>query len=65
MDVLRQKHSVITFDLAIYMKAKEIQWRRPEEFKNTVIRMGAQDEIRRLRMRFHYGNVQYMQVSVA
>ena len=40
MDVLHQKHSVITFDLAIYMKAKEIQWRRPEEFKNTVIRMG-------------------------
>lgn len=40
MEVLDQKHSVITFDLAIYMKAKEIQWRRPEEFKNTVIRMG-------------------------
>ena len=40
MDVLHQKHSVITFDLAIYMKAKEIQWRRPEEFENTVIRMG-------------------------
>ena len=40
MDVLHQKHSVITFDVAIYMKAKEIQWRRPEEFKNTVIRIG-------------------------
>ena len=40
MKALDQKHSVITFDLAIYMKAKEIQWRRPEEFKNTVIRMG-------------------------
>ena len=32
MAVLNQKHSVITFDLAIYTKAKEIQ--------NTVIRMG-------------------------
>ena len=31
---------VITFDLAIYMKAKEIQWRLVEEFKDTVIRMG-------------------------
>ena len=40
MDVLHQKHSVITFNLAIYMKAKEIQWRRPEEFNNAVIRMG-------------------------
>ena len=40
MEALDQRHSVITFDLAIYMKAKEIQWRRPEEFKNTVIRMG-------------------------
>lgn len=40
MKALNQKHTVITFDLAIYMKAKEIQWRRPEEFKNTVIRMG-------------------------
>ena len=40
MDALGQKHSVITFDLAIYMKAKEIQWRRPEEFIDTVIRMG-------------------------
>ncbi|KAK3740844.1 hypothetical protein QZH41_000596 [Actinostola sp. cb2023] len=40
MDALGQHHSVITFDLAIYMKAKEIQWRRPVEFRNTIIRMG-------------------------
>ena len=35
-----QSDCVITFDLAIYMKAKEIQWRLAEEFKDTVIRMG-------------------------
>ena len=35
-----QSDCVITFDLAIYMKAKEIQWRLAEEFKETVIRMG-------------------------
>ena len=34
-----QSDCVITFDLAIYMKAKEIQWRLAEEFKDTVIRM--------------------------
>ena len=38
MDVLHQKHSVITFNLAINRNTKEIQWRRPEEFKNIVIR---------------------------
>ena len=40
MEALQQRHSVITFDLAIYMKAKEVHWRLSEEFKNTVIRMG-------------------------
>lgn len=40
MTSLRQGESVITFDLAIYVKAKEIQWRRPEEFSNMVIRLG-------------------------
>lgn len=40
MDVLNQKNSVITFDLAIYMKVKEIQWRFPNKFKDTIIRMG-------------------------
>ena len=40
MEVLDQRNSVITFDLAMYMKAKEVHWRFPEEFKNTVIRMG-------------------------
>ena len=35
-----QSDCVITFDLAIYMKAKEIQRRLAEEFKDTVIRMG-------------------------
>ena len=37
---LGQKESVITFDLAIYSKAKEIQWKMPEMFENTIIRMG-------------------------
>ncbi|KAL9983228.1 hypothetical protein ACROYT_G005368 [Oculina patagonica] len=37
---LEQKHSVITFDLAIYSKAKEIQWRMHEEFTNTILRLG-------------------------
>ena len=40
MASLGQKDSVITFDLAIYVKAKEIQWRLQEEFVNMVIRMG-------------------------
>lgn len=30
---------VITFDLAIYMKAKQLQWRLAEEFANTVVRL--------------------------
>lgn len=40
MASLGQQYSVITFDLAIYMKAKEIQWRNPREFADVVIRMG-------------------------
>ena len=40
MASLDQQYSVITFDLAIYMKAKEIQWRNPREFSDVVIRMG-------------------------
>jgi hypothetical protein len=40
MEQLNQKFSVITFDHAIYHIAKEIQWERPHEFMNTVIRMG-------------------------
>ena len=31
---------MITFDEAIYCKAKEIQWRFSDEFADTVIRMG-------------------------
>lgn len=30
-----QSDSVITFDLAIYMKAKQVQWRCQEEFSDT------------------------------
>ena len=30
----------MTFDLVIYMKAKQIQWRYPEEFADVIIRMG-------------------------
>ena len=37
---LQQRDCVITFDLALYAKAKQIQMKYPEEFKNTVIRMG-------------------------
>jgi hypothetical protein len=37
---LGQEDTVITFDLLIYIKAKQIQWRFPEEFSNVVIRMG-------------------------
>ena len=40
MRSLKQETSVITFDLAIYTKAKEIQWKYNNEFKNTVIRLG-------------------------
>ena len=40
MKTLGQQHSVITFDEAIYSKAKDIQWRCPEEFKHTVLRLG-------------------------
>lgn len=37
---LGQTNSVVTFDLAIYTKAKEIQWRYPEEFQKLFIRLG-------------------------
>ena len=39
MEKLSQEYSVITFDENIYAKAKEIQWRRPDEFKKLIIRM--------------------------
>jgi len=38
-----QQDAVITFDLAIYMKAKQIQWKASPEFENAVIRMGGFD----------------------
>ena len=38
--VLGQQVTVVTFDLVIYMKAKQIQWRYPEEFADVIIRMG-------------------------
>ena len=37
---LQQDDSVLTFNLAIYMKAKQIQLKFPEEFKNTMMHMG-------------------------
>lgn len=40
MNHLGQKHVVVTFDQAIYCKAKEIQWKRANEFSNMVIRLG-------------------------
>ena len=35
-----QCESVFTFDLALYAKAKQLQMKYPEKFKDTVIRMG-------------------------
>lgn len=35
-----QLELVITFDLAIYVKAKQIQLRFPDEFSNTILRLG-------------------------
>ena len=37
---LQQDETVITFDMAIYVKAKEIQMWQPRQFENTVIRLG-------------------------
>ena len=34
-----QRDSVTTFDLDLYAKAKQVQMRYPNEFKDTVIRM--------------------------
>ena len=35
-----QTHSVVTFDGALYSKAKEIQWRMPDRFKYLILRLG-------------------------
>ena len=35
-----QADTVIAFDLAIYSKAKEIQWRFPDDFSNVLVCMG-------------------------
>lgn len=40
MAILGNQYSVIMFDLAIYVKAKEIQQRNHNEFSNIVIRLG-------------------------
>lgn len=37
---LGQKYTVVTFDQAIYCKAKEIVWMKGNEFRNTIIRLG-------------------------
>ena len=39
MESLGQRESVITFDLAIYVKVKEIQWRRLDEFGDMVVQI--------------------------
>ena len=36
-----QEDTVITFYLLIYMKAKQIHWKYPEEFSDVVISMGS------------------------
>lgn len=40
MEHLEQRYAVITFDQANYKIAKEIQWKRPEQYKDTIIRLG-------------------------
>ena len=35
-----QKDVVVSFDLAIYFKAKQIIWKYPDEFPDTLIRLG-------------------------
>ena len=40
MSIMKQRHSVITFGLAIYRVAKKVQWSSPTEFENTIIRLG-------------------------
>ena len=37
---LGQQTTVVTFDKAIYSKAKEVQWRSLDEFKDVVLRLG-------------------------
>ncbi|KAK3748173.1 hypothetical protein QZH41_000756 [Actinostola sp. cb2023] len=39
-DAMGQRTSVLTFDLALYSKAKQLQMKYPTEFKNTLIRIG-------------------------
>ena len=39
-NTMGQEDTVIIFDLAIYVKAKQIQWRFANEFSDVVIRMG-------------------------
>ena len=39
-NALGQSESIVTFDLAIYVKAKQLQMRYPDEFKNVVLRLG-------------------------
>ena len=36
-----QKHAIITLDQAIYSKAQEIVWKRTDQFKSVVLRLGA------------------------
>ena len=40
MESLGQRKSGITFDMAIYVKARELQWWRPDEFGDVVVQMG-------------------------
>ena len=43
---LGQVDTVITFDLAIYTKAKQIQMKFPEEFSGTVIRLRVDSKVK-------------------
>jgi hypothetical protein len=37
---LGQPHVVITFDEALYCKAKELTWHNPDDFMNVIVRLG-------------------------
>lgn len=37
---LHNAHTVITFDQAIYYKAKELQWHKPADTNNLIVRLG-------------------------
>lgn len=37
---LGQRHTIVTFDQALYCRAKEICWLKPDQFENVIVRLG-------------------------